>query len=164
MHAVHCLQVLHDRTLCTRGLQGGCPPCFNIGMQSGKGPLMQMPSKISSATLCSDKWLSVWWQLLASSHVFLFSPQAMHHVFFEAYDWPPFIIALGASLLGMLLAAAVENLLLRPLLGDVCAPCMPRAATLPPAEKLQDGAHATWRNGVDRPSAYAAEEEHVQKL
>lgn len=96
----------------------------------------------------------------------------MHHVFFEAYDWPPFVIALGASLVGLALAAAAENLLIRPLLGDVCAPCMPQAATLPPAEKLREGnggAHGSWRGGgglinVDRPSAYAAEEEHVQKL
>lgn len=96
--------------------------------------------------------------------------QSMYHVFFEAYDWPPFIIALGASLVGLLLAAALENLLVRPLLGDICAPCMPQAATLPPAEKLQNGgsAHANWRNGgltnANRPSAYAAEDEHVQKL
>jgi hypothetical protein len=41
----------------------------------------------------------------------------MHLVFFEAYDWPPFLIAPIASIVGMAIAAAFDQLVLRPLLG-----------------------------------------------
>ncbi len=46
--------------------------------------------------------------------------QSLHKVFFEAYDWRSFILALGCSLVGMALMAALENLVLRPLLKGVC--------------------------------------------
>lgn len=44
----------------------------------------------------------------------------MHKVFFEAYDWRSFLLALGCSLLGMAIMAVVENFALRPLLKGVC--------------------------------------------
>ena len=46
--------------------------------------------------------------------------QSMHKVFFEAYDWRSFLLALGCSLVGMALMAVLENLVLRPLLKGVC--------------------------------------------
>lgn len=46
--------------------------------------------------------------------------QSLHSVFFEAYDYRAFLTALGFSLVGVLIAAAVENLLLRPLLKECC--------------------------------------------
>ncbi|KAK9917023.1 hypothetical protein WJX75_000095 [Coccomyxa subellipsoidea] len=45
---------------------------------------------------------------------------SMHKVFFEAYDWRSFLLALGCSLLGMAIIALVENFALRPLLKGVC--------------------------------------------
>jgi hypothetical protein len=98
------------------------------------------------------------------------APQSMYNVFFQAYDWRSFIIAVVASGVGLLLAALLENLLIRPLLGDVCAPCMPHrreaAATLPPpddAQKLQQqsaaGPGMQHANGAPGPaSTYAAYE------
>lgn len=61
----------------------------------------------------------------------------MYNTFFQAYDWRAFIIAVVASGVGLLLAAGVEAVLIRPLLGDVCGPCMPHrraAVTLPPED------------------------------
>ena len=93
--------------------------------------------------------------------------QSMYNTFFQAYDWRAFIIAVIASGVGLLLAAGLEAVLIRPLLGDICGPCMPRrraAATLPPddAQKLHEpavakGAAAQGVNGTapSAPSMYA---------
>lgn len=63
--------------------------------------------------------------------------KAMHAVFFEAYDWPPFLIAPLACMGGMLLGALFEELVVHRALGFEPAPKEPsavRAPTLPPAD------------------------------
>ena len=49
-------------------------------------------------------------------------PQALHNLFFSRnYDWKSFVIALVASLVGMLIMGSLEVLILQPLLGR-CIP------------------------------------------
>ncbi|CAL8463678.1 g3212 [Coccomyxa elongata] len=63
--------------------------------------------------------LIVWAYCMAGSWGLSFN-DSMHKVFFEAYDWRSFLLALGCSLVGMSIMAALENLVLRPLLKGVC--------------------------------------------
>jgi hypothetical protein len=42
----------------------------------------------------------------------------MNYVFMGSYDWPPFLIGPLASVIGVLIAAAIEQGLLRPLLKE----------------------------------------------
>ena len=62
--------------------------------------------------------------------------QALNTLFFSNnYDWKPFVIALVASVVGMLLMGAVEVLILEPLLGGLFPGYFRRrhvAATAPP--------------------------------
>lgn len=71
---------------------------------------------------------------------FLVSVQSMHKVFFEAYDWRSFLLALGCSLLGMAIMAVVENLILRPLLKGICPSYFDRQPAPPtvPHQKLNE--------------------------
>ena len=60
--------------------------------------------------------------------------QALNTLFFSNnYDWKPFVIALVASVVGMLIMGSLEVLILQPLLGG-CIPYFrrrPAAATMP---------------------------------
>lgn len=61
----------------------------------------------------------------------------MHSVFFEAYDWPPFLIAPLACIVGMVVAALFEEFVVRRALGLEPAPkdaAQGRAPTLPTAD------------------------------
>lgn len=71
--------------------------------------------------------------------------QSMHKVFFEAYDWRSFLLALGCSLLGLAIMALVENFALRPLLRGVCPSYFERRqtpATLPHQKLNETGGKA----------------------
>ena len=91
--------------------------------------------------------------------------QALNNLFFSGnYDWKPFIIALVASVVGMLIMGALETLVLEPLLGQVCPRYFRRrqgaAATAPPLQKPQDSSLATshvqsTQSGSVYSSAYA---------
>lgn len=64
--------------------------------------------------------------------------QALNTLFFSNnYDWKPFVIALVASVVGMLLMGAVEVLILEPLLGRAFPGYFRRhraGATVPPVK------------------------------
>lgn len=74
--------------------------------------------------------------------------QAMNTLFFSNnYDWRPFVIAMVASVMGMLFMGALEILILQPLLGGLCPGYFNRrrpgsAATVPP-QKHANGAQRT---------------------
>ena len=69
--------------------------------------------------------------------------QALNTLFFSNnYDWKPFVIAMVASVVGMLLMGAVEVLILEPLLGRVFPGYFRRrngAATVPPLKSGSNG-------------------------
>ena len=71
--------------------------------------------------------------------------QALNTLFFSNnYDWKPFVIALLASLVGMLIMGSVEVLILQPLLGG-CIPYFrrrPAAATVPSSRSPRAGGQA----------------------
>jgi hypothetical protein len=92
--------------------------------------------------------------------------QALNNLFFSGnYDWKPFIIALVASVVGMLIMGALEVLLLEPVLGRACPGYFRkrrRATTVPPLQKPQDGgpveSHVqSTENGSVYSSAYSKE-------
>ena len=93
--------------------------------------------------------------------------QALNNLFFSGnYDWKPFIIALVASVVGMLIMGALEILVLEPLLGRVCPRYFRRrrgaAATAPALQKPQDSGPAvshvqSTENGSVYSSAYPKE-------
>jgi hypothetical protein len=85
----------------------------------------------------------------------VFSAQSLHSVFFEAYDYRAFLIALGFSLVGLVIMAALENLLLRPLLKGMFPSYFDYkgARAIAPPQKLQMAGHSVGPgNGT---SAYA---------
>ena len=69
--------------------------------------------------------------------------QALNTLFFSNnYDWKPFVIAMVASVVGMLLMGAIEVLVLEPLLGRVFPGYFRRrnaAATVPPLKSGSNG-------------------------
>ena len=69
--------------------------------------------------------------------------QALNTLFFSNnYDWKPFVIALVASVVGMLLMGALEVLILEPLLGRVFPGYFRRrhaASTVPPQKSGSNG-------------------------
>ena len=71
--------------------------------------------------------------------------QALNTLFFSNnYDWKPFVIALVASVVGMLIMGSLEVLILQPLLGG-CIPYFRRgraAATVPSSRSPRAGAQA----------------------
>ena len=56
----------------------------------------------------------------------------------DLYDWPPFIIAPGFSVIGMLLMAGLENLVGVQLLGQYDLEAQAAAGGLPPPEEEAD--------------------------
>ena len=91
--------------------------------------------------------------------------QALNNLFFSGnYDWKPFIIALVASVVGMLIMGALEILVLEPLLGRVCPRYFRRrrGAAVRALQKPQDSGPAvshvqSTENGSVYSSAYPKE-------
>ncbi|KAK9797380.1 hypothetical protein WJX73_007847 [Symbiochloris irregularis] len=69
---------------------------------------------VTPATMLFGCWLSFAslciWSKAKAADWHLTTAQAIHKTFFENYDWPPFVLALGISVLGMAIMAVVENI------------------------------------------------------
>lgn len=93
--------------------------------------------------------------------------QALNTLFFSNnYDWKPFVIAMVASVVGMLVMGSLEVLVLQPLLGG-CIPYFrrrPAAATVPSrlpraggqAPPAQPGMSAKEQHSSQNGSMYAS--------
>lgn len=56
--------------------------------------------------------------------------QTLHRVWFVEYDWPPFLIPLGMSIVGILMGSALEHLV-RAIMKRPLDPCDPLAVSMP---------------------------------
>ena len=86
--------------------------------------------------------------------------QALNTLFFsDNYDWKPFVIAMVASVVGMLIMGSLEVLVLQPLLGG-CIPYFRRrsAAATVPSRSPQAGEQAP----PARPGLSAKEQHSTQ--
>lgn len=86
--------------------------------------------------------------------------QALNTLFFSNnYDWKPFVIALVASVVGMLIMGSLEVLILQPLLGG-CIPYFrrrPAAATMPPRSPRAGGRAAPGQPGMSPKERHSSE-------